>query len=116
MHDLFSEVAARFGSQIAIDRVDRRITYAQLETRSNQVANALLRRGTGKGALVAIIAGGDAIEVSTALLGVLKAGCVFVRLDPELPAQAVGDHDRASRTRIYVVEPEYSEKFTHGAR
>src|SRR5215469_7570442 len=80
----FCDAARRFGTQTAIDRGGRRITYAELERQSNRLANALLRRGAVNGALVAIVAE-DPIEVTTALLGVLKSGGIFMPLDPSFP-------------------------------
>src|SRR2546425_8880793 len=84
VHDLFSRAAARFADEVAIDRVSQRITYGELETQSNRLAQALGRRGLTPGAVVAIV-GADPIAVATGLLGVLKAGGVFVPLDPTFP-------------------------------
>src|SRR2546422_11136398 len=83
VHDLFSRAAARFADEVAIDRVSQRLTYGELETQSNRLAQALGRRGLTPGAVVAIV-GADPIAVATGLLGVLKAGGVFVPLDPTL--------------------------------
>jgi amino acid adenylation domain-containing protein len=84
VHDLFSRAAARFADQVAIDRVSQRITYRELEAQSNRLAQTLQRRGLIRGALVAIVTA-DPIAVTTGLLGVLKAGGVFVPLDPAFP-------------------------------
>jgi amino acid adenylation domain-containing protein len=84
IQDLFSRVAADHGGSPAIDRAGRQITYGELEIRSNRVANALLERGVAAGTLVAILAE-DPIAVVTAILGILKAGGVFVPLDPSFP-------------------------------
>ena len=109
VHDLFSQAAHQFASDVALDRGSRRITYAELETRSNRLASALLRGGASNGALVAILAE-DPIEVTTAILGILKAGGVFVPLDPGFPAKRLQAMTAQVRPEWYVVEPRYFRK------
>src|SRR5262245_49092488 len=84
LHDLFSQVAGRIRASVAIERDGRRVTYGELEAASNRLAQALLGGGLGRGAHVAIVAE-DPASVITAILGVLKAGGVFIPLDPRFP-------------------------------
>ncbi len=84
--DLFRHVAAEHGAAVAIERGENRIRYADLENRSNQVAHRLNSASISRGSLVAIVAE-DPINVVTAMLGVLKAGAVYVPLDPSFPRQ-----------------------------
>ncbi len=61
------------------------VTYRALESQSNRLARALLRRGVGPGQRVGIgLARGPAYVI--AVLGVLKAGLAYVPLDPDYPA------------------------------
>ncbi|HKV33856.1 MAG TPA: AMP-binding protein, partial [Pyrinomonadaceae bacterium] len=84
VQEMFSRVAAEFGPRTAIERSGRRVTYASLEAESNRLANFLLEDGVGKGTMVGLLSG-DPIHVITGILGVLKAGAVFVPLDPSFP-------------------------------
>src|SRR5262245_55085661 len=84
VQDLVSRMAATRGAAPAIEGAARQMTYAALECRSNQVATQLRRRGAGNGSLVGILAD-DPIEVIPAILGILKAGGIFVPLDPAFP-------------------------------
>ncbi|HKS09648.1 MAG TPA: amino acid adenylation domain-containing protein [Pyrinomonadaceae bacterium] len=84
VQEMFSRVAAEFGPQTAIERSGRRVSYATLEAESNRLANFLLDAGVGKGTMVGLLSG-DPIYVITGILGVLKAGAVFVPLDPSFP-------------------------------
>ncbi|HKI03784.1 MAG TPA: amino acid adenylation domain-containing protein [Thermoanaerobaculia bacterium] len=86
VQDLFSAVAARLPHRTAIELCGERISYGELERRSNQLANGLLSAGVLPGALVATFTGGSA-EVVTSILGILKAGCAFMPLDPHFPDQ-----------------------------
>src|SRR5262249_19856761 len=109
VHELFSAQAAQHGRETAIDRVVRRATYAELESRSNQVGNRLLASGIVKGSLVAIVAE-DPIEVVTAILGVLKAGGVFVPLDPSFPEKRLEVMISQVQPQWYVLESKFQSK------
>ncbi|MEO6089056.1 MAG: amino acid adenylation domain-containing protein, partial [Umezawaea sp.] len=66
---------------------DVRITYGELNKRVNRVAHALLRNGVGPEDLVAVRLPRSA-ELITAVWGVLKAGAVYVPIDPDVPAES----------------------------
>ncbi|KAK5125699.1 hypothetical protein LTR85_011973 [Meristemomyces frigidus] len=59
-------------------------TYKQLNERGNQVAHLLRQRGVGEGNIIAVRMQ-KCPEASFAFLGILKAGCSFLALDPDLP-------------------------------
>jgi surfactin family lipopeptide synthetase C len=61
-----------------------KISYRDLNERSNQLAHALKALGVGPEVLVAICFE-RSIDMTVALLGVLKAGGAFVPLDPGYP-------------------------------
>ena len=81
VHEVFSRIAAHHGERVAVRRGHERVTYRELDERSNRVANYLM---AAKRSLVAILMS-DRIDVITAIIGTLKAGCVFIPLDPEMP-------------------------------
>jgi amino acid adenylation domain-containing protein len=84
VQEMFSRVAAQYGSYAAIERGGRRLTYAELEEESNRLANFLLDGGGGRETVVGLFTD-DPLQVMTGILGVLKAGAVFVPLDPSFP-------------------------------
>jgi amino acid adenylation domain-containing protein len=84
VQEMFSRMAAEFGPQIALERAGRLITYADLEAESNRLANFLLDGGAGKGTVVGLVSD-DPTRIITGILGVLKAGAVFVPLDATFP-------------------------------
>jgi amino acid adenylation domain-containing protein len=98
VQEMFSRMATRFGSQGAIDRAGRLTTYAELEAESNRLANFLLERGATQGMIVGLMSD-DPVAIITGILGVLKAGAVFVPLDPTFP-------DGRLRTMSEQVEPQ----------
>ncbi|MCK6550476.1 amino acid adenylation domain-containing protein, partial [Myxococcota bacterium] len=81
---LISAQAARTPDVIAAVCGERSITYAELEHRTNQLANHLIRRGAGPGAVVGV--GVErSIEMLVALVAVMKSGAAYVPLDPAFP-------------------------------
>jgi amino acid adenylation domain-containing protein len=64
------------------------LTYGELETRANQLAHALLRRGAGPEVRVGVCLERSA-ELVVGLLGILKAGAAYVPLDPHYPRERI---------------------------
>ena len=61
-----------------------RMTYGELNRRANKFARVLRARGAESGDLVAISLD-RCFDTYVVLLGILKAGCAYVPLDPMLP-------------------------------
>lgn len=62
------------------------LSYGELDASSNRLANALVAQGLEPGGRVGIFMH-KSLELGVAIYGVLKAGGVFVPLDPFLPAE-----------------------------
>ncbi|WP_211371801.1 amino acid adenylation domain-containing protein [Marilutibacter maris] len=74
------------------------VDYARLTARANAIAATLAARGVRPGALVGVCMG-RRWELAATLLGVLRAGCAYVPLDPEYPRERVRymlEHARAA--------------------
>ncbi|PVH82160.1 hypothetical protein DL98DRAFT_570721 [Cadophora sp. DSE1049] len=59
-------------------------TYSQLNQEANKIANMLLKRGVEPGQMIATCFDKCA-EASFTIIGILKAGCGYVALDPNAP-------------------------------
>ena len=81
---LFDRMAQSMPEQVAISCGDTRITYRELQQRTNKLAHLLLSGGAKKGSIVAVLLD-DKVDAITSIIAVLKAGCVFVPFDPLLP-------------------------------
>ncbi|WP_438431724.1 amino acid adenylation domain-containing protein [Gorillibacterium sp. sgz500922] len=86
IQDLFRQTAARCRSQTAIQCGGHRLTYGELDARSDQVAGYLRQRGVVPNQVVAVMVE-RSVELLIAILGVLKAGGAYLPLDPEYPRQ-----------------------------
>jgi amino acid adenylation domain-containing protein len=89
LQQLLQKSAARYPEKLAVWARGRSITYRELEERSNQLAHLLQQRGVRKGERVGIYFP-KCVESVIAMLGVVKAGGVYVPLDPQAPTERVG--------------------------
>ncbi|HEU4509188.1 MAG TPA: amino acid adenylation domain-containing protein [Pyrinomonadaceae bacterium] len=81
---LFDRMAEKTPEQVAISCGDARITYGELQLRTDKLSRLLLSRGAKKDSIVAILLDSK-VDAITSIIAVLKAGAVFVPFDPLLP-------------------------------
>ncbi len=89
VHERFAARAAEDPGALAVDDGEARLTYSDLDVRSNQVAHWLRRLGVGPDVRVAVCCERSA-ELIVAILGVLKAGGAYVATDPAYPKAQLG--------------------------
>ena len=82
--ELIAAQARRTPRAIAVSMGERRLSYADLETRANQLAHFLRRRGAEPRARIGICMERSP-EMVVALLAVQKCGAAYVPLDPSFP-------------------------------
>jgi pristinamycin I synthase-2 len=80
----FSRQADTTPEAVAVADGTTALTYRQLDARANQLAHVLHHRGVAPEHAVAILME-RSIELVVAVLGILKAGGVYVPLDPRYP-------------------------------
>ncbi|MFJ8781335.1 amino acid adenylation domain-containing protein [Streptomyces sp. NPDC102476] len=88
VHELFEERVGKHPDAVAAVSGERRWTYAELNSRANQVGRALLARGLEAEGVVAVVMERD-LDWMAAVLGVLKAGGVYLPVEPHFPAERV---------------------------
>ena len=89
LHQYIETHAIEQPNAIAVTFQAQSLTYRELNQQANQIAYALQRQGVGKNSPVAVLMS-PSLEVPVCLLGVLKAGGVYVPLDPTHPADRLG--------------------------
>lgn len=80
----FASAAARFGDATALSWAGGELSYRDLDERSDRVAGLLIASGATRETPVAIRLPRSADYV-IAILGVLKAGAMYVPLEPSMP-------------------------------
>ncbi|MGN9810963.1 amino acid adenylation domain-containing protein [Micromonospora sp. BQ11] len=86
IHQLFEQQVKRSPDATALLFQDRSWTYAEINKQANQIAHHLKGLGVGPGTHVAILMERSA-EMIPALLGILKAGGIYVPLEPNAPVK-----------------------------
>jgi amino acid adenylation domain-containing protein len=84
--DRFVTQAAATPQAVAVIAGEQRLTYAELDMQSNQLARELAQRGVGAGSRVGICLDRGAALV-VAILASLKAGAAYVPMDAHYPAE-----------------------------
>lgn len=85
LHHLLSESSLKYPDRTAVTFKDKSVTYSELETKSNQLAATLLQQGIKKSDRVGIMLS-KSIESIISLFGIMKAGAIYVPLDPLAPS------------------------------
>ena len=77
LHQLLTESAARRPEAEAVRLLNEAITYRELETRSNQLAHALIKSGVTPGDRIGIYLQKSPAAI-VSIFGVLKTGACYV--------------------------------------
>ncbi|SFL45787.1 AMP-binding protein [Geodermatophilus ruber] len=101
VHELIQQRAAASPDAVAAVDGDRRWTYAELNARANRLGRALLAHGLRREDVVAVVTGRD-LDRLAAVLAVLKAGGVYLPVDPRLPADRIARTLRRAGCRLVV--------------
>ena len=98
--DVIHRSARRFGARTALIEGERRLSYAELDAATNRFAHYLLAQGLRNGERIGMLCN-NSIEMIVALLGIQKAGLVWVPINTGLAPDAVRyilEHAEVART------------------
>jgi amino acid adenylation domain-containing protein len=84
IYDLIEHQISKTPESIAVSTLTETLTYTDLKTKSAAWAAYLLASGVKSGQLVGV-AHERSGEMVCAILGILRAGCTYVPLDPQYP-------------------------------
>ena len=110
IHEMFEKQAASVPERIAASWGEQQISYAQLNRRANQLARHLRALGVQKGERVTICFE-RGLDVLVALLGTLKAGGVYVPVDPGYPADRIAHILSDSAPQAVITQAELAADF-----
>ncbi|HKS26460.1 MAG TPA: amino acid adenylation domain-containing protein [Pyrinomonadaceae bacterium] len=103
LHQLFEAAAQSCPHAVAVSCGGLELTYAELDSRSNQLARYLTSRGVGPESLVGICMERTA-EMLVGLLAILKAGAAYLPLDPAYPPERMAFMLKDARARAVLTE------------
>ncbi|MFC5468998.1 non-ribosomal peptide synthetase [Cohnella suwonensis] len=105
IHGKFKLVTNRYPDQPAVVTPSNRLTYREIDDRSDRLARLLQREGIVAGDRVAVMMDRSA-EWVIAFLAVLKAGGVYTPVDPAYPASRIDYMLSDSRSSALIVSGE----------
>lgn len=101
IHQWFEEQVKQIPDKIALVYGDLRITFDELNHKSNRVANYLRNRGITINSVVGLIFE-TSLEMIISLFGVLKSGGCFLPINPEQPDNRISFILRDSGSEIVL--------------
>ncbi len=105
LQQLLKKSASLYPEKTAVWARGRSITYRELEEKSNQMAHLLQEYGVKKGDRVGLYFP-KAVDSIVSMFGVLKAGGVYVPLDPAAPADRVSYILQNCGVRVLITNSE----------
>ncbi|MBN2549026.1 MAG: amino acid adenylation domain-containing protein [Anaerolineales bacterium] len=109
VHQMFEAQVRRAPDREAVYFLGQRLSYGELNCRTNQLAHYLRSLGVGPEVLVGVCLD-RSLDMVVAILGVLKAGGAYVPLDLTYPAERLAYMLRDARAQVLLTEREQSER------
>ncbi len=88
LHEFLESSAERYPDKIALVTEDKKLSFSQVENEANRLAHALIGGGLKKQDRAAILLEPSA-EAVISIFGILKAGGVFLVINPQVKARKV---------------------------
>jgi len=86
IHEIIEKQVKKTPEATAVEFEDKMLTFAELNSRANQLAHYLKKLGIGPESLVGICIE-PSLETIIGVLGILKSGGAYVPLDPSYPRE-----------------------------
>jgi len=104
VHELVADRAAHSPDALAVVHGERKLTFRELNERANQLAHYLRNKGVKKDVPVGICLK-RSVELTVALLGVMKAGGACLPLDPDYPSERLAYMLEDSLAQVLLTQP-----------
>ena len=88
IHELFEEQVEKNFTKTAVVMNDKKLSYAELDEKSNILAHILRDKGIRNNVIVGILLN-KSPEMIISILGVLKAGGTYLPIDPTTPKERI---------------------------
>ncbi|MEG4211267.1 amino acid adenylation domain-containing protein [Microcoleus sp. S13_B4] len=108
IHQLFEMQADRTPDAVALVFGEERVTYRELNIRSNQLARYLHKMGVGAEVLVGLCCG-RSLDLIVGMLAILKAGGAYLILDPSYPAERSSFMVKDAQLSVVLTQQQWIE-------
>ena len=93
---------------------DRKLTYQELNTKANRIANHLISLGVKPENIIALCVQ-RSLDIVIGILGILKAGAAYLPLEPNLPTEALIFRLQDAKVPIVLTQKHLAEKIEFAA-
>ncbi len=111
VHRIFEQQATKSPDRVALVSGNLMLTYEQLNQRANKVAHQLLALGVERETLVGISISRSTEQIIN-ILGILKAGGVYLPLDPDCPRERLKAIIDDANVKILLTTAPLFERFS----
>lgn len=108
VHDLFAQYAAEIPNNVAIHFANREYTYAELNTKSNQLAYYLVKQYSIKPDDLIGLCIDKSEYLPVALLAILKSGAGYVPMDYSYPRERIGHILSDSKPKVVLLNEHHA--------
>lgn len=112
--ELINEAAAHYPDKIAVSFRKQQLSYRELMKKSNQLAFYFIEKGVRAGDIIGLSTE-RSMEMLIALLAILKAGAVYIPLDPEYPHERIEFMLEDSAAKILLTSQQNKGRFKTSA-
>lgn len=108
---LINKIAKNKESAIAVVFGDNKMSYSELEQRSDKFARKIINRGIKPGSILALGLYND-IDLISSLLAIWKANCIYLPIDPNYPFERIEMMFEAASPAMLITKRELQRKFS----
>lgn len=108
IHKIFEEQVKRTPENAALVYYDQKLTYKELDIKSNILAKKLREQGVKRDSIVALIAE-PSLEMIVGIMGILKAGGAYLPISPEYPEDRIGYILQDSGANVILTQSKFLE-------
>lgn len=107
---LISNITKKFPNNIAVVDENEKITYMELEKRSNIIADKLIKFGIQEHDIVSIYMSQKSVNLICSILGILKVGASFLAIYSEYPIDRIQYMLEDSKSKCLIFDNAMNDK------
>src|SRR5690242_9343735 len=108
--ELFENQCSLTPDAIAVEFGSHRLTYSQLNKKSNQIANWMVAQGVQPDQMVGICAE-RSIDLISGILGIIKSGAAYVPFDASYPSDRISYMLKESGIKTLLIQEQFRSIF-----
>jgi amino acid adenylation domain-containing protein/thioester reductase-like protein len=112
VHQLFEEQAEKIPDNIALIFEDKKMTYEELNKKSNQLARLLKKKGVKADDIIAVMLD-RSLELIIGIMAILKAGAAFLPIDPDYPSERIKFMLEDCKAQLILTQTDLIEKIDY---